>query len=462
MAGAFDSFVRRNLHALYGISKLLLIPSVVLSFVALFTPTERGTNLKIAALTTTSVVLHCVGSLAILQWPFFFIIRKISFSSAMAGIFALVFTAFVISMTAGCMLAQEESPSSRALWYTWAMVVVDFINIFVVGVTLGRGSDVDEGVKEMITPVNAGFFLTRYRGLLYRIMQLLLGIGLGLSAPSVVHHKYYQRRRSVILYVALGFQGVAFLISVAAPYYIPMRRMNIATCISYMLFFTVVAFVLQIAAGAEYFYETPINVSDGSPVAFDIDINPSSFGFGWTVAITDAVNIIVFIALLRGLAIDSDPEDDEDIAQSNVRERRYKAWPQIISQGLLAASTGISGAAMAHGDSLTFNIRAASMSVHAVALLLTFHLLYRFMLRITNLLAVSVFLFTLVFAAFALLIAAGITSTRRMDYNANDGAWGVWCNWTAVVIDFVNLIIMIIPLNRGWKRVDDSVDMELI
>lgn len=112
MAGAFDSFVRRNLHALYGISKLLLIPSVVLSFVALFTPLERGANLKIAALTTTSVVLHCVGSLVILQWPFFFIIRKISFSSAMAGIFALVFTAFVISMTAGCILAQEESPSS--------------------------------------------------------------------------------------------------------------------------------------------------------------------------------------------------------------------------------------------------------------------------------------------------------------------------------------------------------------
>ena len=191
MAGAFDSFIRRNLHALYGTAKILLIPSVVLSFAALFTPPESGSHVKIGALLTTSVALHCVGFLATLQGPFFFIMRKSSFSAAIGGIFTLVFTAFVVSMAAGCIMAQEYSSSSRALWCTWAMVVVDFVNIFVVGVTIGRGSDVDEGVKEMVVPVSAGVFLTTYRGLLYRIMQILLATSFGLSVPSILIDQYY-------------------------------------------------------------------------------------------------------------------------------------------------------------------------------------------------------------------------------------------------------------------------------
>ena len=253
--------------------------------------------------------------------------------------------------------------------------------------------------------------------------------------------------------------------SVAAPYYIPMRKMRIVTAISYMLLFTIISCALHIAAGAEYFYDTRITPSDQeyhTPISQDADAYHVSLWFGWTAAITDAINLIVFFALLRGLVIDKDPEDDEDIEQSNVRKRRYNALPQIISQNLLVVSTGILGASLAHGDFLTGHIRFASMIVHAVALLLTFHLSYRFLLRITNLLVVSAFLFTLVFAGFGLLIAAGVTSATRMDLNAYDGAWGMWCNWTAVVLDFINLIIMSIPLIRECKKGDGPGDMELV
>lgn len=238
--------------------------------------------------------------------------------------------------------------------------------------------------------------------------------------------------------------------------------MSIVTGISYMLLFTTVSFVLHIAAGVEYFYDTPIKAVDHSPVAFDMSINPRSFGLGWSAAVTDAINFVVFFALLRGFVIDKDPEDDEDIEQSNVRKRRYNALPQIISQSLLVVNTGLSGASMVHGDPLTLFIRIASTIIHVVTLLLTFHLLYRFMLRITNLLVVSAFLFTLVLAGFGLLITAGVTSATRMDLNAHDGAWGMWCNWTAVVLDFINLIIMSIPLIRGCKKGDGPGDMELV
>ena len=70
------------------------------------------------------------------------------------------------------------------------------------------------------------------------------------------------------------------------------------------------------------------------------------------------------------------------------------------------------------------------------------------MLRITNLFVVTVLLIFLVFAALSLLIAAGVISVIPMDQYAYNGAWGIGCNWTAVVIDLINLIVMTIPLIR--------------
>ena len=325
MAGALDSFVRRNIHALYGTSKILLIPSVALSVVALFTPAESNT--RVTALLATSVALHCVGLLVILQGPFFFIMRKSSFSAAIGAIFTLVFTAFVVSMAAGSILAQEKSLPSRALSCAWAMVAVDFINIFVIGATLGRGSDVDEGAKEMVVPENTGSFLTTHRGLLYRTLQLFLAISFGLSIVSSVY-RFYQLPSAFMGYVATGFQGIAFTISVTAPFYIPMRKKSITAAISNMLFFTFVPFTLHIAAGAESCYE--------AIPEFDLDGFHVAFGFGWSAAITDAINFVVFFALLRGLAIDSDAED---IAQSDVRKRRYNALPQIICMYRLTSAS---------------------------------------------------------------------------------------------------------------------------
>lgn len=91
--------------------KILLIPSVALSFVALFSSLESDS--RVTALLATSVALHCVGFLDILQGPFFFIMRKSSFSSAMGVVLTLLFTAFVISMAADSILAQEKSSPSQ-------------------------------------------------------------------------------------------------------------------------------------------------------------------------------------------------------------------------------------------------------------------------------------------------------------------------------------------------------------
>lgn len=114
-----------------------------------------------------------VALLLMLNETFFFVMRKTSFTRAISFVFLLVVCASALMLwqsIAATYLAYPVRPAAPGILACfWLTTAFNLLNIFVIGAMLGRGSDVDVGLKRLVLYGNAGAFFSCHLGLLYRI-----------------------------------------------------------------------------------------------------------------------------------------------------------------------------------------------------------------------------------------------------------------------------------------------------
>lgn len=119
-----------------------------------------------------AMALNLIALLLMLKEPFFFVMRKTSFTAAISFVLLLDACASALMLWQTIVTSYEKSSgrASNAQLASFSLsTAFDLIDIFVIGAMLGRGSDVDVGLKRLVLYGNAGAFLAWHLGLLYRI-----------------------------------------------------------------------------------------------------------------------------------------------------------------------------------------------------------------------------------------------------------------------------------------------------
>ena len=151
-----SAYVSRSLHA-----------KIIHFFACVTSIASCATNTTITV--AVCLIANVIALLLMLNEPFFFVMRKTSFNAAISFVFSLVVCVSALMLWQSIAATGNVSLVPGVLACFWLTTAFSLINMFVIGAMLGRGSDVDVGLKRLVLYGNAGAFLSWHLGLLYRI-----------------------------------------------------------------------------------------------------------------------------------------------------------------------------------------------------------------------------------------------------------------------------------------------------